>query len=130
MSLVNPGLGQITDRLTILELKILAATEEDAPTEHWEAERRQLLAKIHSRTLNGAWFDWVLGLAATNARIWHAEDDLRVWRIRDPGIGYTAGDGEAIRILAFRLQRLNDRRAELVHRINQEAGDGTAKDKG
>jgi hypothetical protein len=39
-------------------------------------------------------------------------------------------DLDLIRILAFRLQTLNDRRAELVYRINKEAGDGDTKDKG
>jgi hypothetical protein len=126
--LLNYGVGEIVDRLTILELKILTGTEKGYPLEHWETERTQLLTKIHARTLNGAWFDHVLGLAGINAMIWHAEDDLRAWR--SPDHVYTMADLDLIRILAFRLQTLNDRRAELVYRINKEAGDGDTKDKG
>lgn len=126
--LLNYGVGEIVDRLTILELKITTAFEKGGSTEHWDVERIQLLTKIHARTLNGAWFDHVSALAVVNALIWHAEDDLRAWRSVGPV--YTPSHLEEIRILAFRLQSLNDRRAELVYRINKEAGDGDTKDKG
>lgn len=128
MKLVNPGAGDVCDRLTILELKILAASESGRDRDHWESERTALLTKIHARTLNAAWFDAVLALAAVNGMLWHAEDDLRAWR--SPDHVYTMADLEQIRILAFRIQTLNDRRADLVHQINKEAGDGDAKDKG
>lgn len=126
--LVNPGAGEVADRLTILELKILTATELGRDRDHWETERTVLLTKIHARTLNAAWFDAVLALAAVNGMLWHAEDDLRAWR--SPDHVYTMADLDQIRILAFRIQSLNDRRADLVHQINKEAGDGDAKDKG
>lgn len=126
--LVNPGAGEVADRLTILELKLLAAAEAGRDRDHWETERTALLTKIHARTLNAAWFDAVLALAAVNGMLWHAEDDLRAWR--SPDHAYTMADLEQIRILAFRIQTLNDRRADLVYQINKEAGDGDTKDKG
>lgn len=126
--LINPGAGEIADRLTILELKIQAAGEVGKDRDHWESERTALLTKIHARTLNAAWFDAVLALAAVNGMLWHAEDDLRAWRSRD--LVYTPADTDQIRILAFRIQALNDRRAALVHQINKEAGDGDTNDKG
>lgn len=129
MKLVNFGAGEICDRISILQLKITTGREKGRDTGHWESERAQLLTKIHAKTLNGAWFDGVLELAAVNALIWHAEDDLRDHRIRDQHPSNDQGVLETIRDLAFRLQSLNDRRAEIVHWINKEAGDGDAKDK-
>jgi hypothetical protein len=126
--LINPGAGEISDRLTILALKILHGDEQGKEVGHWEAERTTLLQKIHSRTLNAQWFDALLELGAVNAMLWHAEDDLREWRQGGPL--YTGPQLEEIRVLAFRIQTLNDRRADLVSQINKEAGDGDAKEKG
>ena len=126
MKLVNPGTGEISDRLTILALKIYTWQEQGSDVAHFEAERAALLAKIHSRTLNAKWFDALLELGAVNALLWHAEDDLREIR---GGSGGKDEYAEAGRV-AFRIQALNDRRAELVSQINKEAGDGDAKEKG
>ena len=128
MRMSNPGAGEISDRLTILALKIIAGREPGKDTAHFEVERAALLAQIRTRTLNGKWFEAVLQLGAVNGMLWHAEDDLRAWR--SPPRAYTLPDLEAIRILAFRIQSLNDQRAELVTQINKEAGDGDAKEKG
>jgi hypothetical protein len=128
MRFINPGAGEISDRLTILALKILVSTEKGGEVAHWEAERTTLLQKIHSRTLNAQWFDALLELGAVNAMIWHGEDELRTWRHGGPL--FTGPQLETIRILAFRIQALNDRRADLVVQINKEAGDGDAKEKG
>lgn len=131
MKLVNPGAGEITDRLTILALKILAGSERGSDTTHFEQERASLQQKIHARTLNGLWFDSVLELAAVNAMLWQSEDLLREVRAKH---NLTAGklhqlDLDAAVILAFRIQSLNDRRAELVQQINKDAGDGDTKEK-
>lgn len=133
MRLINPGAGEISDRLTILALKIHAGQEQGKEVSHFEIERAALLTQIRSRTLNGKWFEAVLELAVVNGAIWHAEDDLRTHRkahaelVADPRELQQLT--EAVR-LAFRLQTLNDRRAELVGQINQDAGDGAAKEKG
>jgi hypothetical protein len=126
--LLNLGAGDLSDRLTILALKILSGREQGIETAHWETERASLQQKIHARTLNAMWFDAYTELAAINAMLWHAEDDLRAWRAK--GDPYTLDDLGRIRIIAFRIQSLNDRRAEVVTQINKEAGDGDAKDKG
>lgn len=126
--LINPGIGEVSDRLTILTLKVLAGSGQGKEVAHFEAERSLLLTKIHARTLNAMWFDAYTELAAVNGLLWHAEDDLRIWR--EGGPLYTGPQLETIRQLAFRIQALNDRRAELVMQINKEAGDGDAKEKG
>jgi hypothetical protein len=132
VKLVNPGTGEISDRLTILTLKILVGTEEKRDVAHFESERTTLLQKIHARTLNAMWFDALLELGGINAMLWHAEDDLRILRrqhvelVADPKELQQLV--EAVKI-AFRIQALNDRRAELVTQINKEAGDGDSKEK-
>lgn len=125
MNLANPGAGDITDRLTILALKRLYGEAEGKDVAHFKNESVTLLVKIRSRTLNGAWFDGVLALAAVNAALWHAEDALREIRSRNqtPGAMEQAGQ------IGCRIQGLNDQRAALVADINKVAGDGEAKDK-
>jgi len=128
MKLLNVGAGEISDRLSILALKILYARESGKDTAHFESEQASLRAQIRSRTLNGKWFDGVLELAAVNAAIWHGEDELRAWRVPRP-TGYSPEDLVTIMDLAFHLQAMNDRRAELIQTINKDAGDSDAKEK-
>jgi hypothetical protein len=125
MRLVNPGTGEVSDRLTILALKICAGKDAGRDVAHFEAERAALLTKIRTKTLNGAWFESVLELAAVNAFIWRGEDLLRAIRLADSG----AADWQGTARLAMQLQAFNDRRAELVRQINKDAGDGETKEK-
>lgn len=117
MRLMNPGAGEITDRLTILALKILHAPEQGKDPTHFENERNGLLVQIRTRTLNGNWFEQVLDLAATNAALWDAEDDLRALRLS--GMGQLEAAGR----IGFRIQELNDRRAGIVETINKLTGE-------
>lgn len=130
--LINPGAGEITDRLTILALKILFGKAKGRPVESFQAEQTALLAKVRSRTLNGVWFEQVLELAAVNAALWHAEDELRVvrqrWQDRDP-CEVPCLDAQQGLVVAFRIQKLNDRRAQLVTMINANAGDASGEEK-
>ncbi len=125
--LINHGPGELSDRLTILSLKILFGREAGKEVAHFETEQTALLQQIRSRTLNGAWFDKVLELAAVNSALWHSEDELRDWR--HPERAYGAKDMDAIRVVAFRIQALNDKRADLIQQINKEAGEGSQAEK-
>jgi hypothetical protein len=122
MRLINYGVGEIADRLTILSLKILYGTEAAKDTKHFLDERNALLAQLRSRELNGGWFEHVLELAAVNGRLWQSEDDLRGMRTAKLADGYAAE-------LAFRIQGLNDRRAELVNLINKVTGEHRGDEK-
>lgn len=124
MRLINFGVGEMSDRLTILAMKILAGAEKGQDVRHFETERQALLSKIAARTLNGSWFSHLLELGAVNAAIWKATDDLRDL---DGSRGY-ANDSEAAS-LAFKMQRLNDQRSHLIEEINKLAGDHTGKEK-
>ncbi len=118
--IVNPGAGDIADRLSILALKILFGTAAGKDVSHWEKERSQLLPKTAKSFSAEHWLD----LAAVNAALIHADEDLRAIRIKannNPVSDYRplveAGQ------LAFRIQELRDRRTELIELINASVGD-------
>ena len=128
--LINYGPGEASDRLTILTLKILVGTEKGLNVQHFQTEQTALLQQIRSRTLNGAWFEQVLELAAVNGQLWQAEDELRSHRERGrQHRDYIEGVQGDVVILAFRIQSLNDRRAELVQQINRDVGETSGMEK-
>jgi hypothetical protein len=139
MRLVNVGPGELTDRLTILALKILHGSEAGKDVAHFETERTALLQQVRSRTLNGVWFEQVLQLGAVNAALWTAEDelrDLRAAEIKRLGKSdlplfatLTEVELRPIAQVAFRIQALNDQRAALVQQINKDAGEATGQEK-
>lgn len=122
MRLINPGAGEISDRLSILALKLLFGAEAGKDVTHFQTEKAALLVQLRGRTLNGRWFEAYTELAAINAALWHAEDDLRSLRLS----GLTTPEAST---LAFRIQALNDQRAACVEKINRDAGEhgGTEK---
>ena len=121
--LINFGLGEVCDRLSILSLKILHGRAKEVDVAHFEREREALVVKLLA---HGAakWIEWYAQLAAVNAALWAAEDQLR--RLRD--IGPSVNNTDEIVDVAFRIQELNDQRAALVAQINSYVGDG-AKEK-
>lgn len=124
MRLINFGAGEIVDRLGILSTKILYGRAAGKETKHFADERNVLLTYLRGRELNGAWFSAALDLAAVNAALWRAEDDLREWRSQESDVDRidepTARD---IARIAFRIQELNDARAELIEQINRTTGE-------
>ena len=120
MRLVNPGLGEIADRLSILALKIAHAAQEGKDPTHFVNERNALLTQLRTYALE-AGAEALFALAAVNAMLWHAEDDLRAWRKADSANLGTA-DLAAVAAVAFRIQALNDQRADLVRALNKSAG--------
>lgn len=115
--LLNPGIGDICDRLTILALKILHCPP-DRSAEHFVTERNGLLTKLRASTLNGSWFEHVLSLGAVNARLWALEDEIRRLRRQDD-----EKDARTVACVAFTIADLNDERARLVGLINELTGD-------
>lgn len=122
MRLVNFGIGEITDRLAILCLKILHGTAAGADTKHFVDEKNTLLAQIRSRTLNEKWFESALELVVVNAALWQAEDELRELRPKPQPLP-PWDPVAAARDAAFRTQELNDQRAQLIDAINKETGE-------
>ena len=129
--LVNIGVGEIVDRLTILALKILYAGQQGKSADHFEQERNALLTQLRGRTtMNGLWFEPALTLGAVNGALWQTEDKIREYRIQASAVGYDpAFTNKAIVQAAFRIQELNDQRAGLVEAINKLTGDHLGSEK-
>lgn len=128
MRLLDPGPGEVWDRLTILSLKIVHKGIEGRQTDHWQRERDTLISHaggIDLRSLHDGSqahrerIRVLLDLGAVNAALWQREDDLR--RMRDevnPDERWTG----RVTHTAMAIQQLNDRRAELVTLINHQGG--------
>ena len=85
-----------------------------------------LLTELRAQNHLAAYLEDALALAAVNAALWHAEDDLREARASDsPPDGYWKDAGT----LAFRIQALNDQRAVLVASINKATGNHLGEEK-
>ena len=117
--LIDPGLGDYLDRLTILHLKLRYGGLSGKPTAHFSKEADVIETKISLRTSVKP--GEVAELAAVNAALWEAEDTLR--RLR------TSADVAPIAAVAIRIQTLNDARAGVIEAINRSAGDFTGAEK-
>lgn len=122
--LINPGVGELVDRASILTLKLLHAPADSAP--HLRREYQQVLAIVQPRTTSAGWIAEALELTVVNGVLWHAEDDLRA--VRD-GSQLVDGDLIAAGRIAFRIQALNDRRNELIGEINKTTGEWAGEEK-
>jgi hypothetical protein len=113
--LIDPGPGEVFDRLTILALKILYGEQAGKDVSHFTRERAKLLPKV--TTFNGT-LEGVLALGAVNAALWQAEDALRKIAMTEPetDLVYAGQCG-------LLIQRLNDQRAALVWKINATSGE-------
>jgi len=118
--LANIGVGELADRLSILALKIAHATQAGKDASHFVNERNVLVVQFRSHEPAA---EHLFDLAAVNAMLWHAEDDLREYRqaVPEPDALGDAGLVAVARV-AYRIQALNDRRAELVGTLNKLAG--------
>lgn len=112
----NPGPGEILDRLTILFLKITYGQHAGRDITHWEDELGSLFRSYVQSKYPAHEFE----LAAVNAALWQAEDEMREYR-REHAQG-SSEPAETGAEIGVRIQALNDRRAELVALINTNAG--------
>lgn len=122
MALLNPGCGEIVDRLTILSLKVLYGEAAGKSVAHFVNERNGLSVKLKGRELNGAWFEQVLQLGAVNAALWARTDEQRRYldQYHEP---WTKERTLAAAECGVAIMRLNDERARLVRQINELSGD-------
>ena len=123
MRLVNIGLGEVADRLSILALKIAYAEQDGKEATHFATERAALMTKLTAFTISTGALEAIFGLATVNGMLWHAEDVIREFR-RAAGdvIPVEERTRDAVVMVAFRIQQLNDQRATLVRALNQLAG--------
>jgi len=130
--LVNIGTGEMADRLSILALKIAHGEDAGKDTAHFRTERNAILVQFRSAATD-AGLEHLFDLAAVNAMLWHAEDDLREWRgqahLPHPTLDLDNDQLVEVAKVAFRIQSLNDQRAELVWTLNKLAGTDLGREK-
>ncbi len=136
----DPGPGEVLDRLSILALKIVYAKQAGRAVDQWESELRALISALGGTLHDGsdharAALVRQLELAAVNAALWQAEDEMRTLRDtpETARADWTGFHGKpwlhAAGLCGMRIQSLNDRRAELVTLINVNAGVDRPSDK-
>lgn len=128
MRLIDYGLGEVLDRLSILALKISHASDAGKPVEHFTRERSKLLVQASTRVV-GKVFECYAELAVVNARLWAAEDGIRGLRRQAADLPGGVPNLLIVADLAFEIQALNDRRAALIAEINQTTGDEAGAEK-
>jgi hypothetical protein len=134
MKLINYGAGEIVDRLTILSLKLHYAEAAGKPAEHFKNEWTALVVKLKAANGVAGYLESLLELSTINGRLWDAEDELRALRVTPEAkqaqwAGFGRTYAEQAMAVAFRIQSLNDRRAELVAAINQQTGEAYGREK-
>ncbi len=121
--LINPGTGDLLDRLSILSLKILhAGLLAGKNVDHFRNERNALLTMVRAGGGSDKVIEEYQQLGAVNAALWYAEDELRHCRFahQQEPLG-TPGLIIAVQC-AFKIQSLNDERARLIGEINKKSG--------
>lgn len=120
--LLNPGLGDFADRLSILNLKIDHGEKFGKPVIHLRLERTEVLKQIvgFNRASDARWET----LHTVNQQIWELISAIEFLGKYWPKI--SEADAYAIAGAAVELQGLNRQRAELVRQIS---GPETPKEK-
>jgi len=115
MRLLNPSPGELLDRKTILHLKIDAGRRRQVSVAHFEEELSGIKAaladwfKKNPGADRRAYDEAARELAGVNGKLWEAEDEVRALP-RDAK--------DRLAELAKEIPELNDRRADLVQRVN------------
>ena len=128
-SLLEPTIGEVLDRLSILTLKIEAGMRKSVSTELWERERTDLDAYLTKKmqswqqtATSGSTEDFgklVADLTIANTKLWIAEDELRLKRPKNGG--HPSDEDELVKEVAevaFRIANLNDARSDAIQRLN------------
>ena len=116
MRLIHPSPGELLDRKTILHLKVDVGRRRQVGVAHFEEELKMIEAALADWFAKNpgadrrAYDQAARELAEVNRKLWEAEDEVR-------GLPRSAKDRLAE--LAKWIQELNDRRAELVQRVNR-----------
>ena len=109
--LVNPGPGELCDRLSVLSLKLL-----HKPTASYQEEFDLIVGEVCALFGGSAIkVGDLLALAAVNGQLWAFEDRIRDFRAEPKPMEL---DESEVLAVAMGIQKLNDRRAHLIAEIN------------
>lgn len=119
MRLIDPGPGELLDRETILGLKIKAASAVGKQTAHFEHELTGIRERLDPfRVALKPLSVWADALLSVNQLIWEAIDNLRA-----------AGDDQSAAHWGRKALYGNDKRAIMIHKINEECGVSNGQEK-
>ncbi len=116
MRLLNPSPGELLDRRTILHLKIEAGRQRQLDVGHFREELESIEAALADWLRRNAGADRqayeaaARELADVNRQLWRAEDEVRQ---------LPRSERDRLAELAKWIPELNDRRADLVQRVNR-----------
>ena len=116
MRLIHPSPGELLDRETILHLKIEAGRRRPVSVAHFEEELKMIEAALadwfgkNPGADRRAYDEAAQELADVNRKLWDAEDEVRE---------LPRSAQERLAELAKWIPELNDRRADLVQRVNR-----------
>ncbi|MFQ5778997.1 MAG: DUF4254 domain-containing protein [Terriglobia bacterium] len=112
---MNPSPGELLDRKTILHLKIEAGQRRQVDVAHFQEELGLIEAALadwlrkNAGADRRAYDEATKELAEVNRKLWHAEDEVRQ---------LPRSERDRLAELAKSIPELNDRRADLVQRVN------------
>ena len=113
MSLINPSVGDLLDRLSILRLKIHHGSIAGRTVSHFEEERQEILQRLPAGLdLNDPSVEHLFFI---NEMLWELTDAMRE-AVEAKTAGLQARYGRVI-------LRCNDKRAQLIRQIAQQHGD-------
>jgi hypothetical protein len=116
LSLLKPTLGELVDRLTILDLKISNGSNCSKPVAHF-VEEHSLLQDYGLKTFgNNAPGKNYKRLYTINATLWELEDKIRILFKTRPN------ELSTIVSVSKRIHHLNDERAKVIHELNVSGG--------
>lgn len=132
--LLNPRLGELLDRLTILRLKILHGAPQpgSGALDHFRMEEAQinmLLDRMGYPNDNDVLL-CAVKLQQCNAKLWELEDEMAEFsKVDGWGDKYTDNVAFAIANTAVEIWRMNQERNRLIYEINQLTGDKSGPEK-
>jgi len=128
MRLLDPDVGEVLDRMSILDLKIDVGMQKGVSTEAWEQEREALNLFLQKKIqawqstataqTTEDWMGYNAQLKNTNLALWRAEDDIRALRKEESLPEFY----QEVALVALRIADLNDARANLVKKLNAVFG--------
>lgn len=116
MRLIHPSPGELLDRKTILHLKIAAGRQRNVEVGHFREELQMIEAALaewlrkNAGADRRAYDEATEELAEVNRKLWQAEDQVRQ---------LSRSERDRLADLAKLIPELNDRRADLVQRVNR-----------
>lgn len=118
--LIDPGVGELVDRLTILRLKILHGAATPGLCDRFLPEESQVQMRLdrmgHPTSEDTRLL--ALKLQQVNAKLWHLEDLMAAFAKEDAWLQNKAGCAAT----AVDIWRMNRERNALIHEINLAAG--------